>query len=308
MNVQTSLADGPNKVNRPTKWMWAFLIANLLVSAVMYVRAPAYQVLSVMVAAVCIAFIHGSLRYGVKGILVLFALCTVVGYGMENLSIATGFPFGWYHYTNLFHMPQIGKVPLDVGTLYFAMGYNAWVMSNILLDRADTRLHQAFNRIALPLVAAFIMAMWDVVLDPTTATINKTWIWHNSGGYFGVPFKNFVGWYFVVYLFFQAFTLYLASRAKHTPLSTADQGKAYWLPPVLLYLSVALGWIVTYAISPDGTSTDALGYVWRNQDIYETAAIVVLYTMLFASVLTLLRLFKPASDSTAEQQSRPASP
>ncbi|MBI3285255.1 MAG: carotenoid biosynthesis protein [Burkholderiales bacterium] len=60
----------------------------------------------------CIAFIHGSLRYGRQGILVLFGLCTVVGYGMENLSIATDFPFGFYHYTNLFHLPQIGRVPL----------------------------------------------------------------------------------------------------------------------------------------------------------------------------------------------------
>lgn len=291
---QFAAGHAPARTRRFVALMWTLLAANIGVSAVMYVTAPAYQVLSVMVAALGIAFLHGTLRYGLKGVLVLLLLCTVVGYGMENLSIATGFPFGFYHYTNLFHLPLIGRVPLDVGTLYFAMGYNAWVMANILLDRADERIRRPFNLIALPVVASFIMAMWDVVLDPATSTINKTWIWHNAGGYFGVPFSNFVGWYFVVYLFFQAFALYLARRAQHAPVRSAGQSKAYWLPPVLLYLSVGLGWLVSYAIAPHGFAADALGHVWREHDIYETAAVVVLYTMVFASVLTILRLFQGA--------------
>ena len=172
------------------------------------------------------------------------------------------------------------------------MGYTAWVISNILLDKADTRLDQRFNLIALPVVAAFVLAMWDVVVDPTSSTIHNVWIWHNSGGYFGVPLTNFFGWYVVAYLFSQGFALYLAARSRQTPIRTNAQGKSYWLPPVVLYLLVAAGYIVTYVISPNTEHADALSYVWRSKDVYETAAIISIYTMGFAGVLAVFRLFQ----------------
>jgi putative membrane protein len=279
--------------------MRILLIAYTAVSAVMFVMAPTHQVLVLMVTAVCIAVIHGSMRYGLKGVLVFLLLSSLVGFSMENLSITSGSPFGRYHYTNFFHAPMIGQVPLDVGVLYFGMGYTAWVIGNILLDKADTRLDQRFNVIALPVVAAFVLAMWDVVVDPASSTIHNVWIWHHSGGYFGVPLTNFVGWYVVGYLFFQAFALYLASRSRYTPIRTNAQGKSYWLPPVVLYLLVAFGYIVTYVTSPNSEHADALGYVWRSKDIYETAAIISIYTMGFAGVLAVLRLFQTPPESVS---------
>ena len=43
---------------------------------------------------------------------------------------------------------------------------------------------------ALPTVAAFVMTQWDLVMEPPEATIGKAWIWHDGGGYFGVPMSN----------------------------------------------------------------------------------------------------------------------
>ncbi len=275
-----------------TTAMWLLLIAYTVVSAVTLVVVPTHQVLVLMVAAVCLALIHGSMRYGSRGVLVFLLLSSGVGFSMENLSIAGGTPFDQYYYTNFFHSPMIGQVPLDVGVLYFGMGYTAWVIGNILLDKADTRLDQRFNLIALPVVAAFVLAMWDVVVDPTSSTIHNVWIWRNSGGYFGVPLTNYLGWYVAAFLFFQGFALYLAARSRRTPIRTNAQDKRYWLPPVALYLLVAAGYLVTYVISPNTDHADALGYVWRSKDIYETAAIISIYTMGFAGVLAVLRLFQ----------------
>jgi uncharacterized membrane protein len=245
------------------------------------------------------AFIHGSLRYGIKGVLVFLALCLGGGFAVENFSVATGPPFGQYHYTNALRMPMIGHVPLDVGVLYFAMGYHAWVIGNILLDRADTRLDQRFNLIALPVVAAFVMAMWGVVVDPASSTIHNVWIWHNSGGYFGVPLINFIGWWVVVYVFFQGFALSLATWSRLTPIQTSGQGPSYWLPPVVLYLLVAAGALALHLVSPNTQHPDALGYVWRSKDIYETASIISIFTMGFAGILAVLRLFQPPSDKAS---------
>lgn len=295
----TSAPAGGAYAGRLTTAMWLLLIAYTVLSAVMFVMAPTHQVLVLMVTAVCIAYMHGSMRYGLKGVLMFLSVSSLVGFSMENLSIASGSPFGRYHYTNFFHVPMIGQVPLDVGVLYFAMGYTAWVISNILLDKSDTHLDQRFNLIAMPVVAAFVLAMWDVVLDPTSSTIHKVWVWHNSGGYLGVPLTNFIGWYLIAYLFFQGFALYLAARSRHTPIRTDAQGKSYWLPPVVLYLLVAAGYIVTYVISPNTEHTDALGYVWRSKDVYETAAIISIYTMGFAGVLAVLRLFQTPPENVS---------
>jgi putative membrane protein len=286
-------------ISRLTAAMWLLLLAYALVSGVMFVVVPTHQVLVLMLTAVCITSIHGSMRYGLKGVLAFLLLSVGVGLLMENASIAIGSPFDQYHYTNFFHAPMIGRVPLDVGVLYFGMGYTAWVIGNILLDKADARLGQRFNLFALPVVAAFVLAMWDVVLDPTSSTIHHVWIWHNSGGYFGVPLTNFLGWYVVGYLFFQGFALYLAARSRHTPIGTRALGKRYWLPPVVLYLLVAGGYIATYVISPNTNHSDALGYVWRGKDINETAAIISIFTMGFAGVLAVLRLFQPPPEDVS---------
>ncbi|MFZ5877014.1 MAG: carotenoid biosynthesis protein [Nitrospirota bacterium] len=277
--------------------LWALVIAYAAVSAVMFAVNPARQILVLIVASVTMAVVHGAMRYGLTDALVFLAWFSVGGFAVENLSVAAGPPFGLYHFTNAFDMPMIGRVPLDVGVMYFAMGYHAWVVGNILLDKADARLAHRFNRIALPVVAAFVMVMWGVVVDPGSATILRVWIWHNGGGYFGVPLINYLGWYVVVYVFFQGFAWYLAARSDRAPIRSHDPGPSYWLPPVVLYLLVAAGAVALYVVSPDTEHADAVGYVWRSKDIYETAVIVSLFTMGFAGVMAVLRLFQPRPDN-----------
>jgi len=63
-----------------------------------------------------------------------------------------------------------------------------------------------------------------------------------------------------------------------------------------LYLLVAAGALVLYLVSPNTQHTDALGYVWRSKDIYETAAIISIFTMGFSGILAVLRLVQPPPD------------
>src|SRR5215471_10038548 len=52
------------------------------------------------------------------------------------------------------------------------------------------RLDRPINVITLPIVAAFVMTQWDLVIDPPESTISKAWIWHDGGADFGVPLSN----------------------------------------------------------------------------------------------------------------------
>jgi uncharacterized membrane protein len=122
---------------------------------------------------IAIACTHAVLFYGWKDALVLFAICLVITFTMENIGVATGFPFGHYHFevgSNLIH---VGAIPIIVGPLWFGMGYLSWIVAGTLLGGTDRRSNRKIELVALPVVAAFVMTQWDVVMDPPEATISK---------------------------------------------------------------------------------------------------------------------------------------
>jgi len=159
------------------------------------------------------------------------------------------------------------------------------MIASLLLDDADLHLDRPLNVVALPLIAAFVMVQWDVVMDPPNATLHRAWIWHDGGGYFGVPLSNYAGWYLTVWLFYQAFALFVHFRRR----APWPRPHVAWLPPILIYLAVALSYAVPYLIGRDGAIVDAAGQGWRAQDLRETTVVVMLFTMLFTAALALLR-------------------
>jgi uncharacterized membrane protein len=168
-----------------------------------------------IVLQVGFALLHGARRYSWRAIGVFVVAGLVISNILENLSIATGFPFGHYHYTG---GGKILQVPWFIGLAYLATGYLAWVVATVLLG--DVRRNSPWlTTIGTPVIAAFAMTAWDLALDPGASTIRQTWIWENGGGFFGVPLVNFLGWTFTVYLFMQAFALTCATAARYPPPS-----------------------------------------------------------------------------------------
>ena len=51
----------------------------------------------------------------------------------------TGFPFGWYHYSDALG-PKLFLVPLLIGPAYFGMGYLSWALARAILGDEDARL------------------------------------------------------------------------------------------------------------------------------------------------------------------------
>jgi uncharacterized membrane protein len=231
------------------------------------------------------AIVHGSIRYGRRGIFIFVAVCLVVSNISENCSIMTGFPFGHYYYTSVLG-PKLFLVPLLIGLGYFGTGYLAWTVANIFLDLADSR-RDLVSLIGLPVASAFVMAGWDSCLDPTNATVDKQWIWQNGGGYFGVPYGNFLGWLLTVYVFYQIFALYVS---RNPVVVHAERDPKYWYQAPLFLLLIALRFPADYLTGVNRTITDATGHVWQTGDIYETGAVVSLFTLTFASVLGLLKV------------------
>jgi len=235
------------------------------------------------------ALIHGAKRYGWKGIAVFMVFTLIVSNILENSSILTGFPFGHYYYTDSLG-PKVALVPFFISLSYISFGYLAWVFSTMIVGEVRRR-STMFSAIAVSLVASFVMVDWDLSLDPIASTINHAWIWTQGGGYFGVPISNFLGWSFTVWIFFQLFALYQRRRASED-LSRALP-TTHYLQSIVVYFWTGFGFVLGYLLRPANTAiSDAVGHVWQTGDIYETMAIVSIYTMIFVSILALVILYR----------------
>ena len=228
--------------------------------------------------------LHGALTYGWRGILFFLIVCLGVSNAFENLSIMTGFPFGWYHYSDALG-PKLFLVPLLIGPAYFGMGYLSWALARAILGDDDARLVGPLS-FATPAIASFIMVSWDLTIDPMASTINGSWVWRDGGSYFGVPVSNFLGWYLTVYVFFQCFALYARSRS-----ASYTKVPGYWSTPLLAYTSIIIAPIVSLVLNtePAAVLTDPVGHPWQTHDIRSVEALVCLFTALPFWILAVFK-------------------
>jgi uncharacterized membrane protein len=230
--------------------------------------------------------VHGASTYGWRGILFFLAVCLGVSNAFENLSILTGFPFGWYHYSDAMGS-RVFLVPLQIGPAYFGVGYLSWTVARATLGDDDRRL-AGLLWFATPVVASFIMVSWDLTIDPMMSTIAGNWVWHHGGSYFGVPLSNFLGWYLTVYVFFQCFALYARSK-----FASYTKTPSYWAMPLFAHTPIVISPILSLLVGtePSAAVTDPAGHLWQTHDIRSVAALESLFTAL---PFWLLAIFKTA--------------
>jgi uncharacterized membrane protein len=261
--------------------VWVVTAIALLGSLLRFAIPAPFGLLPLLVSFAFV-LLHGARRYGWPAIAVYVVVVLLVSNILENLSISTGFPFGHYHYTD---GGKIFQVPWFIGIAYASTGYLAWIVGTVLIGEVR-RGATWLATIGTPVVASFAMVAWDLSLDPAASTIHQTWIWEHSGGFFGVPLVNFLGWSLTVYLFLQIFALYLRARG---PQAT-ERPQVSDFQAVLLYAAITVGFFVTYATAARTVVTDAVGQTWHTADIYETSALTTVYGLGFIAVLAFLRI------------------
>ena len=281
----TNTSKPVGKTTRIDIFLWVLVAAFIVTNDVLPLLGPSTLTISVIFVIVSgtLLIIHGTLSYGWRGLLIFSALALVISNALENLSILTGFPFGHYHYSSTLG-PKLFLVPILIGPTYLTVGYLAWTIAGILLNMRKPG-DRPFGVVALPVVASFVMVLWDVVLDPGSSTYRQSWIWENGGGYFGVPLSNFLGWYLTVYLFFQAFTIYLWKTG-----SLPNVGRDRKLQVAAAYLSLGLGSVARFAIAPNLVVVDQSGTSWNVHDLMETTAIIGLFVVSFVGIVAILKV------------------
>jgi putative membrane protein len=258
-----------NKLTTTILWVLAAAYAVALVANIAF--GLGIPIAVVLLISVAFALIHGAVRYGWTGIFAFVVICLVVSNILENTSILTGFPFGHYHYTDALG-PKLFLVPVLIGPAYFANGYFAWVIGNLLVGELG-RGSSAVLTVAVPFIAAFVMVMWDLTFDPRASTIQHQWIWEQGGGYFGVPLTNYLGWFFTVYLFLQLFALFVRFWPGNATVMKFP--RSHFAQALLMYAVMGLTPVLTFAVGGSNTSVaDAAGVVWQTRSIAESMATV----------------------------------
>lgn len=262
------------------KWLrWsviAVFLAVMLLSSLHQTEfvkgiSPTINVLAIFTAV----WLHGMKRYGLKNMLIFFLITWLISNSFEALSIQTGFPFGHYYYDQL-PGPRLLQVPLIIMFAYFATGYSSWILSQILLRQYAQPLSEK-NLFLSPLLAAFIMVIWDLCIDPLCSTVASLWIWPQGGAYYGVPLQNYFGWFMVVFIIYQSFALYLFKTASVTESwDSSFNSKSFWLEVVTIYAIQGL--------------TQPMQYIGSQSHyaIYAAMALVSVFSMLFVALLAFL--------------------
>ena len=229
--------------------------------------------------------LHGSLSYGWRGTAAYVAIAGGVSMLLEITSVNFGFPFGFYTH----HTPgQLLGVPLIIPLVYATLGWAPWVMARVIVRDRPAAAGRASDRFITPVVAAFILTFYDFPSDPISATIAHAFTYRHSGGYFGVPLTNYLGWLLNGFVFYQLFALVEDWFAP--PNRAALKVPGYWLMPCLVTVTPVLRFSIAYLLAPQGTAS-VEGRTFLISDIYESGIIASLMTVVFAGVIAVVRIY-----------------
>ncbi len=135
----------------------------------------------------------GGATLGWRRTMVFLVLSACVSLTAEVVGTTTGWPFGAYAYGDALGPKILARVPYAIPLSWFYLGLASWVLATHLTARAGL----AARGWPTVLLGAWLLTVWDLVLDPAMAHPAMPiafWTWHETGSYFGMPVRNFVGW------------------------------------------------------------------------------------------------------------------
>jgi len=149
-------------------------------------------------------FCHACLTFSVRDACIFFTLSFGISLLAEYGGVHWGAPFGSrYHYHEDL-MPRLaGSVPLFIPLSWSVLAYAPLVLLRRFGDDAsgDGDSQQLFLKAVLCAIGLMVA---DLFLDPLATSV-QAWTWAEKGQYFGVPFRNYLGWLLVGFLIYTSF-------------------------------------------------------------------------------------------------------
>ena len=135
------------------------------------------------------------------------------------------------------------------------------------------------------------MVSWDVAMDPYQSTVTGDWIWHDGGGYFGVPLHNYAGWFGTVFTFMLVYFIFASRWAERPREDLMGDRTTFWSLTVVYYALIAIGIIIVPLVG--GISlpyASPANYDGTPQAVEASLSLVAIFVMGSPVVFALCRL------------------
>jgi uncharacterized membrane protein len=219
--------------------------------------------------------------FGIRTTLLFGVLTYSVGLLCEYSSVHSGFPFGLYHYIETTRGREIWVfgVPLFDSISYTFLAFASYTVALLLCSPLyrrgpDLRVLDTWRIRRSPrvwLMAALFMVMVDIVVDPLSV-LGERWFlgrifWYDPPGvYFGVPIRNYLGWYLVAAVSVATFQLldFHLNRTRRKPFAVLPALPSRALLGPILYFGIVdfgitmlfiirapeIGWVSVFIFLP----------------------------------------------------------
>nr|BAL57502.1 hypothetical conserved protein [uncultured Chloroflexota bacterium] len=188
-----------------------------------------------------LVLLHAMQRLGRSAALLLLGSTAVVSFIFEAVGVATGLVYGPYHYTDRLG-PRLLDVPFLIPLAWFLMAYPSYLFAQTLAPRTSS-----FRRaLWVAALSGLIMTSWDLVMDPQMVK-GDHWVWEVEGPYFGIPLRNFWGWWLTIFVAILLF--YLLNR----PANRWEPRQEDAIPWLVYFLTGGASTFASFFIGLEGT-------------------------------------------------------
>jgi uncharacterized membrane protein len=186
----------------------------------------------ILLGAIAVA-IHGYRTLGLPSLLRFMVPAIALSLGSELLGTSTGFPFGHYAYLSGLGYKVAGLVPFTIPLSWFYLGFSAYLLaySGLRSGLSRWKLGDFGLKMLAVGLGAVLLTAWDLVLDPAMSQAPfPFWEFQEVGAFFGMPYRNLVGWVGTGMVFMGVGALLLRS----VPIRLS---RAQLTMPLLVYLA-----------------------------------------------------------------------
>jgi putative membrane protein len=156
---------------------------------------------------------HSIIFFGLSNTILFFISSFIISLLLEILGTNKGLIFGKYSYEpSLCPGPMIRSVPIFIAISWTGLIYMALVCTMMIIDGT---VGSTIN-LSHILLTALLVTILDLVLDPIAVDEGR-WSWDMPGKYYGVPIKNFIGWFFNSILILLLFSMISSSHVITNP-------------------------------------------------------------------------------------------
>ncbi len=134
------------------------------------------------------------------------AVSGLIGFAAEVIGVQFGWLFGRYSYTEVLAPNWLGTPLVMFCAWFILIGYVKQLLLSFRLP--------VWSEVGL---GGLCMTVIDLLIDPLAAHPFNFWNWIETGAYYGIPLRNFSGWFIVSVLIFSVEKLMYRTRSVENP-------------------------------------------------------------------------------------------